>query len=242
MSNTTSNEDTVRELMPDEAFVHILPSELEQMERREMSTEVASVAFTNVDSHERSVPLYTEAQVQAAIRTALAQHAGAGVSEAVPEGCTPKDAQVLREANHVLAAENHMLREALQFYADREHFNLSDPDEWDTVSGEPTNFWCDGAGTATVEDGTVAAMALKGTPLKAEPEEVRALGALGGAGGVPAGWKLVPVKLTQEMEDAVEKAAMRHRVDDRRRGGNDPELSFHAAYEAALAAASGEPK
>jgi hypothetical protein len=59
-------------------------------------------------------------------------------------------------------------REALQFYADKRHFDLADPDAWDTVSGEPRNFWCDEAGTATVEDGSVAAMALAGTPL---PEE-----------------------------------------------------------------------
>jgi hypothetical protein len=55
-------------------------------------------------------------------------------------------------------------REALQFYADRDHFMLSDESAWDTVSGEPANLWCDEAGTATVEDGSVAAAALKGTP------------------------------------------------------------------------------
>ena len=30
-----------------------------------------------------------------------------------------------------------------------------DNESWDTVSGEPQNLWCDEAGTATVEDGTV---------------------------------------------------------------------------------------
>lgn len=30
--------------------------------------------------------------------------------EAIPEGCTPADARVLREANHALAAENDELR------------------------------------------------------------------------------------------------------------------------------------
>lgn len=78
---------------------------------------------------------------------------------------TPTDARVLREANHAQAAENNTLRDALQFYADRSHFLIADDDAWDTVSGEPQNFWCDEAGTATVEDGTVAAMALAGTPL-----------------------------------------------------------------------------
>jgi hypothetical protein len=61
-------------------------------------------------------------------------------------------------------------RQALKFYAEGSHFNKADEDSWDTVSGEPPNFWCDEAGTATVEDGTVAAMALRGTPLHDEEE------------------------------------------------------------------------
>lgn len=48
------------------------------------------------------------------------------------------------------------LEEALAFYAERKHFNIDDEYAWDTVSGEPPNFWCDEAGTATVEDGSVA--------------------------------------------------------------------------------------
>lgn len=63
------------------------------------------------------------------------------------------------------------LRSALKFYADKNHFILSDQDAWDTVSGEPQNWWCDEAGTATVEDGSVAAMALRGTPFKEEEDE-----------------------------------------------------------------------
>lgn len=54
------------------------------------------------------------------------------------------------------------LRAALQWYADGEHFNKADPDAWDTVSGEPQNWWCDEAGTATVEDGSIAKMTLAG--------------------------------------------------------------------------------
>ncbi|MDB5777589.1 MAG: hypothetical protein JWP38_3722 [Herbaspirillum sp.] len=50
---------------------------------------------------------------------------------------------------------------ALKFYADGDHFSLSDPDAWDTVSGEPQNFQCDEAGTATVEDGSLAKLALQ---------------------------------------------------------------------------------
>lgn len=58
--------------------------------------------------------------------------------------------------------ESARLREALRFYADKNHFGISDEDAWDTVSGEPGNFWCDEAGTATVEDGWVARTALGG--------------------------------------------------------------------------------
>lgn len=52
------------------------------------------------------------------------------------------------------------LETALRFYAQRKHFALSDADAWDTVSGEPQNYWCDDAGTATVEDGAIARAAL----------------------------------------------------------------------------------
>lgn len=51
---------------------------------------------------------------------------------------------------------------ALRFYAQRQHFVLADSDAWDTVSGEPANFWEDEANTATVEDGSIARIALEG--------------------------------------------------------------------------------
>ena len=51
---------------------------------------------------------------------------------------------------------------ALQWYADGLHFDKASPDAWDTVSGEPQNWWCDEAGTATVEDGSIAMMTLRG--------------------------------------------------------------------------------
>lgn len=50
--------------------------------------------------------------------------------------------------------------DALNFYADRKHFIIADDGAWDTVSGEPQNLWCDEAGTATVEDGSIARAAL----------------------------------------------------------------------------------
>lgn len=59
------------------------------------------------------------------------------------------------------------LASALRFYAAGDHFDRSD-DAWGAVSGEPQNFWCDAAGTATVEDGAVARAALAGVPLEDE--------------------------------------------------------------------------
>lgn len=56
-----------------------------------------------------------------------------------------------------------ILREALHFYAHKGHFVLHDPDSWDTVSGEPVNFYEDESNTATVEDGSVAQKALEDT-------------------------------------------------------------------------------
>jgi hypothetical protein len=54
------------------------------------------------------------------------------------------------------------MRDALRFYADGDHFTF-DRNAWDTVSDEPQNFWCDEAETATVEDGTIAKLALSET-------------------------------------------------------------------------------
>lgn len=62
----------------------------------------------------------------------------------------------------MLDAETANLRAALKWYADGMHFDKASPDAWDTVSGEPQNWWCDEAGTATVEDGSIAAMTLRG--------------------------------------------------------------------------------
>lgn len=70
-----------------------------------------------------------------------------------------------------LRAECERLRVALRFYARGEHFIVSDCTAWDTVSGEPQNWQCDESGTATVEDGTIAAMVLRGGPLPLDEED-----------------------------------------------------------------------
>jgi len=92
---------------------------------------------------------FTADQMRAYARAAIIADRAAGRASAEPEGW----------------------RSALKFYADRCHFMLSNEDAWDTVSGEPGNFWCDEEGTATVEDGTVAARALAGDPLPDEDED-----------------------------------------------------------------------
>ena len=64
------------------------------------------------------------------------------------------------------------LEAALRYYAEGNHFVLADPDAWDTVSGEPVNFQCDEAGTATVEDGTLAKMVLAGESMPHDEDEI----------------------------------------------------------------------
>lgn len=73
---------------------------------------------------------------------------------------------------HEAAQEIELLRTALAFYKNGDHFNLSDESAWDTVSGEPQNWWCDEAGTATIEDGSIAKMALDG---EITAEQIRAM-------------------------------------------------------------------
>ncbi|WP_434456547.1 hypothetical protein JQR85_13740 [Stutzerimonas urumqiensis] len=70
--------------------------------------------------------------------------------------------------------EQSGLVKALEYYANGDHLLLADPDAWDTCSGEPLNFLHDEAGTASVEDGSIAKVALKAYRA--------ALAAQGGAG------------------------------------------------------------
>jgi hypothetical protein len=58
-------------------------------------------------------------------------------------------------------ATDTALLDALKFYADGHHFIRYDADAWDTVSGEPQNFYEDESSTATVEDGSIARAALQ---------------------------------------------------------------------------------
>ncbi len=117
-------------------------------------------------------------------------------------------------------------RDALQFYADGNHFNISgDPSAWDTISGEPTNFWCDEAGTATMEDGTVAKMALAGTPLPHEDDEERRL--------------LVPATALRELDSSLMQAVESILEDGHM---NQEHLArLRAAWEGATTPAMREP-
>ncbi|AZV93544.1 hypothetical protein CBF45_07300 [Bordetella sp. J329] len=85
--------------------------------------------------------------------------------------------------------------DALKFYADRSHFIVADGDAWDTVSGEPQNLWCDEAGTATVEDGSIAraALAAQASGQEFEAVDLRELANIGKAVNraaleLPSGW------------------------------------------------------
>ena len=74
-------------------------------------------------------------------------------------------------AEHAAAVRIKQLEEALRFYADGCHFHLHDESAWDTVSGEPQNFYEDDSNTATVEDGSIAKMALDGLVLAPVDQE-----------------------------------------------------------------------
>lgn len=67
----------------------------------------------------------------------------------------------LQQRLTVAERRNVALEAALKFYADGDHLLLADADAWDTCSGEPINFLHDEAGTASVEDGSIAKAALK---------------------------------------------------------------------------------
>jgi hypothetical protein len=116
---------------------------------------------------------YVEPAVEFAWQALCARSASRQEGDEVPEGCTPADARMLRVANHGLAAENDKLREALAFYAEGNHFIQHDPDAWDTVSGEPANFYEDESNTATVEDGSVAKMALDAVSAPHQAQEAQ---------------------------------------------------------------------
>lgn len=50
---------------------HMYPSDLEQFQRREMVANAYSVAFTNIETHERTVFIYTAEQMEAYARQAV---------------------------------------------------------------------------------------------------------------------------------------------------------------------------
>lgn len=60
--------------------------------------------------------------------------------------------------------EVQRLREALKFYADRDHFAQDIGSDWDKVSGEPANVLWHESEAWFVEDGSIARAALSATP------------------------------------------------------------------------------
>lgn len=69
-----------------------------------------------------------------------------------------RDEGLAREAE--LQQRIARLEQGLKFYAEGHHLLLADADVWDTCSGEPINFLHDDAGTASVEDGSIAKQCL----------------------------------------------------------------------------------
>ncbi|MFG0356577.1 hypothetical protein [Pseudomonas sp. zbq_11] len=64
------------------------------------------------------------------------------------------------------SAEVERLREALKFYADRDHFAEDIGSDWDSVSGEPANVLWHESEAWFVEDGSIARDALERRPEK----------------------------------------------------------------------------
>ncbi|WP_330509275.1 hypothetical protein V1687_11545 [Pseudomonas putida] len=62
------------------------------------------------------------------------------------------------------SAEVERLREALKFYADRDHFAEDIGSDWDSVSGEPANVLWHENEAWFVEDGSIARAALERRP------------------------------------------------------------------------------
>ena len=75
--------------------------------------------------------------------------------------CLDDQYELLQQRLTVAEQRAGDLEAALKFYADGDHLLLADADAWDTCSGEPINFLHDEAGTASVEDGSIAKAALK---------------------------------------------------------------------------------
>lgn len=94
------------------------------------------------------------------MRLFLAQVASCTCLAKTPEvGYHKEDCRyrVLNEAHRRI----ELLESALRFYAHGHHF-FGDLTTWDTVCDEPQNFWCNEAGDATVEDGSIAKKFLLG--------------------------------------------------------------------------------
>lgn len=87
---------------------------------------------------------------------------------------TDVERAMVAEIAELRAAAAHIpnLEAALRYYAEGHHFEVSDSNWWDTCSGEPINFYFDEAGTAQVEDGSLAKMVLAGAPMPQENEEI----------------------------------------------------------------------
>ena len=96
----------------------------------------------------------------AALREELAGQMKLNTSAAIAIGQVQNVAHDLQQRLTAAEQRNATLETALKFYADGDHLLLADPDEWDTCSGEPINWLHDAAGTASVEDGSVAKQAM----------------------------------------------------------------------------------
>ena len=77
------------------------------------------------------------------------------------------------DREHELRKEIVLLRAALKFYADSDHYSTDDGLNWDSCSGEPANILWHESEPWFVEDGSIARAALAHSVEAADQEEVQ---------------------------------------------------------------------
>lgn len=160
-----------------------------------LSSSIGMITAEPITTHEQLEAVYQQAirgrhiseiaLVLALRNKALDAFSSATGTLEVPEGCTPTDAMVLREANAVFAEENHHLRRCLRWYANGEHYtgflNWEGPsgdDNWlcpppgDGIFADERLEFIEKMDEAMVEDGSVARSTLISGKFQVEsPEE-----------------------------------------------------------------------
>lgn len=172
------NTNSRRELTWEPLYTHPQPERVpltEQEADRLIEKHAGGAEWTD-DEYRSAVKLIRD--------TESAHHIGKPAPVGI-NGLTEAETKSHREALAQHRAALEKMQEALEFYAGGSHFTMHDPDAWDTVSGEPQNFYEDENNTATVEDGSIAKAAI--TEAERVMKEPAPVGPLEDEHGVVAG-------------------------------------------------------